>query len=67
LPDEPAETLAELVEQHGAGVVLKALARVLYKARRKLRTEGELEAARALRLAATTCEAAGDALTGKEL
>jgi len=46
--DEPYLSIERLVADHGAGATLRALARVLHKARTRQRTEGELDAARAL-------------------
>jgi len=53
--DEPLEALTRLIEDYGAAVALRAMSRALREARKARRTEGELDAARALRLAALSC------------
>lgn len=53
--DEPLETLTRLVEDYGAAAVLRAMSRSLRNTRKARRTEGELDAARALRRAASAC------------
>jgi hypothetical protein len=53
--DEPFDTLHRLVEDYGATVVLRAMSRALRAARKASRTEGELDAAKALRVAALAC------------
>lgn len=55
--DEPERTLWAIVAANGAGVVLKALARILTRRRKALRVEGELGAAEAARDAARACHA----------
>lgn len=61
-PNEIEDTLQRLLEDFGAGVVLRALSRVLRKAKKARRTEGELDAARSLGKAADTCDTQGQAL-----
>jgi len=53
--DEPLETLTRLIEDYGATSILRAMSRALRDARKARRTEGELDAARALRTAALSC------------
>lgn len=60
--DEPHDTLVRLISDYGAGAVLRSLRRALMDARKQERCEGELDRARALRRAATSCSTASDDL-----
>lgn len=62
LYDEPDNSLRDLVRGYGAGMTLRALARVLAERRLQLRIEGELPAARMTKRAARRCEKYGDLL-----
>jgi hypothetical protein len=53
--DEPFDTVSRLLEDFGAVVVLRAMSRALRSACNARRTEGELDAAKALRTAAIAC------------
>lgn len=62
-PDEPADSLRELVRCHGAGAVLCALGGVLCEHRREMHREGlEPTATFPLRDAQRSCERLGSEL-----